>query len=111
MTTLYLVEQGATISLDGERITISREEEELRALPLAKISDVIVFGNCSLTTPALRRLLDRGVELTFLTTRGRYQGRLVGMATPHVQLRRNQYRRADDEAWALYQLPLNRPHA
>ncbi len=103
MPTLYIVEQGATVAIDGERIVVRRDSATISALPLAKISDVVIFGNSTLSTPALRRLLDRGIELSFLTTRGRYQGRLVGAATPHVSLRRDQYRCADDPAWALRQ--------
>ena len=101
MATLYLVDQGASANLDGERIVIQHDDTELGSVPLMKITDVVIFGNVMLTTPLLRRLLDQGVELSFLTTRGRYQGRLIGAASPHVDLRREQYRRADDTAWAL----------
>ncbi|WP_129678152.1 CRISPR-associated endonuclease Cas1 [Candidatus Chloroploca sp. Khr17] len=103
MATLYIIEQGASVNLENERMVVSRDGQEVSALPLIKITDVVVFGNCSFSLPTLKRLLDRGVELSFLTVRGRYQGRLVGMATPHVGLRRDQYRKADDPAWALDQ--------
>jgi CRISPR-associated protein Cas1 len=103
MPTLYIIEQGSTLTIDGERLIVEREGVQISAVPLVKVSDVIIFGNSTLSTPALKRLLDRGIELSFLTLRGRYQGRLVGMATPHVGLRREQYRRADDDAWALTQ--------
>lgn len=101
MSTLYLVEQGAALHCDGERLIVSSGEEVLQRLPLARLEDVVVFGNVGITTPALKRLLDASTTVTFLTVHGRYHGRLVGRASAHVELRRAQYRRADDAAWAL----------
>lgn len=103
MATLYVVEQGAELRCDGERIEVRRGDETLGGAPLAKLDDLVIFGNVGLTTPAIKRLLDRGVEVTFLTVDGRYHGRLVGQVTAHALLRRAQYRRAEDPAWALRQ--------
>lgn len=101
MATLYLVEQGAELGCEGERLIVRRGEETLQTVPLARIEDAVVFGNVALTTPALKRLLDANVTVTFLTVHGRYHGRLVGRASAHVELRRAQYRQADDDMWAL----------
>ncbi|NNJ13346.1 CRISPR-associated endonuclease Cas1 [Chloroflexales bacterium ZM16-3] len=103
MPTLYVIEQGAEIGCDGERLEVRRAGEVLAGVPLVKISDIIVFGNVGLTTPAIKRLLDRGIDVTFMTIEGRYHGRLVGEVTAHVALRQAQYARAADAAWALRQ--------
>jgi CRISPR-associated protein Cas1 len=101
MATLYVVEQGAEISCDGERLEVRRAGELLGSAPLIKLDDVVIFGNVGLSTPAIKRLLDRGIDVTFLTVEGRYHGRLVGQVTAHVALRQAQYARAASEAWAL----------
>ncbi len=101
MATLYVVEQGATLGCDGERLCVTREDATLATLPLVKLDDVVIFGNVGISTPALKRLLDRGVEVTFLTVAGRYHGRLIGAATAHVALRRAQYRYADHSELSL----------
>jgi CRISPR-associated protein Cas1 len=103
MATLYLIEQGATLGIDGERLEVRGENGVLASVPLVKISDIVVFGNVGLSTPALKRLLDRAIEVTFMTVDGRYHGRLVGQTTAHVALRQAQYARAADSAWALQQ--------
>jgi len=103
MATLYVIEQGAEIRCDGERLEVWRDDQTLGSAPLVKIEDVVIFGNVGLSTPAIKRLLDRGIEVTFLTIQGRYHGRLIGQTTAHVALRRAQYRRSDDPAWALGQ--------
>ena len=101
MATLYLLEQGSELCCDGERLEIRRDDAVIGSAPLIKIDDILVFGNVGLTTPAIKRLLDRGIDVTFLTIYGRYHGRLVGAGTPHVALRRAQYRAADDAARSL----------
>ncbi len=101
MATLYVVEQGAEIGCDGERLDVCRGETVLGSVPLSKLQDVVILGNVGFSTPAIKRLLDRGIEVTFLTVHGRYHGRLVGATTAHVALRRAQYRCAADPAWSL----------
>ena len=103
MATLYVVEQGGEIGCDGERIVVRYASQEIGSAPLSRLDDILIIGNVGITTPALKRLCERGVEVTFLTVHGRYQGRLVGAATPHAALRRLQYRRADDPQWSLAQ--------
>lgn len=100
MPALYLIEQGAALHCDGDRMEVRRDDDVLQSVPLVKVEQVIVFGNVQLSTPAIKRLLDRRIEVVFLTQAGRFHGRLVGQTTPHVALRRMQYRRAEDKEWA-----------
>src|SRR3712207_4496610 len=101
MPALYLIEQGAELHCDGERMEVRHEDAVLQSMPLIKIDQVVVFGNVQLSTPAIKRLLDRNIDVVFLTLAGRFHGRLVGEAPSHVALRRLQYRRADDTSWAI----------
>ncbi|WP_029214728.1 CRISPR-associated endonuclease Cas1 [Kallotenue papyrolyticum] len=101
MPPLYLLEQGAELRCDGECLLIHQDGQPQRSVPLIKVEQVVVFGNVRLSTPAIKRLLDREIDVIFLTVDGRFQGRLVGATPPHVGLRRRQYRRAEDRAWAL----------
>lgn len=96
MATLYVVEQGAEIGCNGERIEVRREGKLIGSVPLVKLEDIVIFGNVGVSTPALKRLLDRGIEVTFMTIDGRYQGRLIGQTTAHVTLRQAQYACAAD---------------
>lgn len=103
MATLYVIEQGAVLACDGERLEVRREGAVLGSLPLARLDDIVVFGNVGLSTPAIKRLLDHNIDVVFLTVEGRYHGRLIGQPTAHVALRQAQYRRAADRAWSLRQ--------
>jgi CRISP-associated protein Cas1 len=101
MPPVYVVQQGARLRVDNRRLSVEREEEVLLQVPLGQVSQVVLFGNISLTTPAMVALLAQASEVVFLSEHGEYRGRLVGAVTPHVPLRRAQYRRLEDPAFVL----------
>ncbi|NJN81940.1 MAG: CRISPR-associated endonuclease Cas1 [Caldilineaceae bacterium] len=84
---LYLVEQGSKLTREGRRLTVTKEDSILARVAVLQVSQVIVFGNSQITTPALRLLLDENVEVVLLSERGRFYGRLVGPATGNGALR------------------------
>lgn len=98
---LYLTEQGSTLSRRGERLVVEREGETLADVPAAKVLRVFVFGNVGLTTPAIAYLLREGKEVAFLSSRGRYYGRLISSESKNPMLRRAQLRAADDPTVCL----------
>ncbi len=98
---LYLTEQGSTLSRRGERLVVEREGETLADVPAAKVMRVFVFGNVSLTTPAIAYLLREGKEVAFLSGRGRYYGRLISSESKNPALRRAQLRATEDPAACL----------
>ncbi|RME91552.1 MAG: CRISPR-associated endonuclease Cas1 [Anaerolineae bacterium] len=109
MPALYLTEQQTKIRIRNRRLRVERETdsgstgrpEVLLSVPLHHVEQVVLFGNIGLTTPAIAALLERGCEVVFLTRHGEYRGRLVGAFTPHVPLRRAQYRALEDAEFPL----------
>lgn len=101
MPPLYLTQQGARLEIDNRRATVVHDGNTLACVPLMHVSEVIIMGNVGLTTPALRALLAEGIDAIFLTLDGQYRGRLIGPNTPHVLLRRKQYRLQSDPALTL----------
>lgn len=123
MPALYLVEQQTKIRIRNRRVQVERDlspdakpqseisnlqssienlqSEILLSVPLAQVEQVVIFGNVGLTTPAIDAFLGQNTEVVFLSQRGEYRGRLVGQVTPHVPLRRAQYTRAGEAAFAL----------
>ncbi len=114
MPALYLVEQQTKIRIRNRRVQVERDlspdanlqspnlqSEILLSVPLSQVEQVVIFGNVGLTTPAIDAFLAQNTEVVFLSQRGEYRGRLVGQVTPHVPLRRAQYARGGDAAFAL----------
>ncbi len=101
MYPVYVIQQGAKLSIANKRVQVEQNGETLLAAPLGQVSEVVIFGNVGLTTPAIGTLLLEGKDVVFLSEDGRFKGRLVGELTPHVPLRRAQYRRMDEPDFGL----------
>ena len=101
MPPLYITTQGAKLRYSKRRLVVEKDRKQVAALPAVHVSQVLIFGNVSVTTPALSYLLENEIDVVFLTLRGRYKGRLVGPSGGNGRLRLRQYRRASDPAWAL----------
>lgn len=94
MSVLYLTEQRASVGVDGETLLIRIPENKATGfagsktrVPLRKVSQVVVYGNITLTTPALCALLEQKTEICFLTIYGKFIGRVSGDDHRHGQLR------------------------
>jgi len=105
MPPLYVVQQNAKLRIHNRRLQVELDEgghtQVLASIPLAQVSQVVIFGNVGLTTPAIDALLAQNTEVVFLTQRGDFRGRLVGSLTPHVPLRRAQYERLGQPQFVL----------
>lgn len=101
MATLYVTEAGARIEKEYRRLVITKDDETLLAVPLARVSEVVLVGNVGATTPALLALLDAGVPLSFITPTGALRGRLSPPTPRNLSLRHAQYDRARDPSFCL----------
>lgn len=94
MATLYLTEQQTLVKKDGDTLLVSipadqetgRPKRDVR-VPLMKIDRVVVQGTVTVTSPALGALMERGAEVTFLNTYGRFQGHLAPAFSKNGRLR------------------------
>src|SRR5438128_527583 len=84
MATLYLTEQYSVVKIEGEALRVqfpaeraSRQAGKVVRVPLAKVEQVMVLGDITLTTPALHALLERRIAVHYLSARGRSYGALT----------------------------------
>ena len=98
---LIVQSQRARISKDGETLKISEEDIGETQVRFIDISDVALFGNVSITTPALTALLEREIPVTFHSHSGWFRGMAHGVGHRNVEVRTAQYRMSFDEAACL----------
>lgn len=96
MTTLYVTTEGAVVRSRDERLSITKQRETLADVPLHHLEAVVVIGPVTVTPAAMRALAERRIDLCFGDWSGRFFARLTPPDTPHVALRRAQYRALDD---------------
>jgi CRISPR-associated protein Cas1 len=101
MPPLYIVEQGSKLSVEQRRLIVEKSGKVIVKVPLAHTNAVIIFGNATITSPAMKRLMGAGIDVIFLTQSGSYEGRLVGPLTKFGLLRQSQYDRMRDMPFKL----------
>jgi CRISPR-associated protein Cas1 len=98
---LIVQSQHARIGKEGETLKITDEEKGETQVRLIDVSDVALFGNVSITTPALAALLEREIAVTFHSHSGWFRGVAHGVGHRNVEVRTAQYRMSFDEAACL----------
>ena len=98
---LIVQSQRARIGKEGETLKITEEEKGETLVRLIDISDVALFGNVSITTPALGALMEREIPVTFHSQSGWFRGVAHGIGHRNVEIRTAQYRTSFDEAACL----------
>lgn len=98
---LIVQEMRARIGKDGETLTVTVEGEPVATARLAEVSQVAVFGQASLTTPALHELMRREIPVSWHSSGGWFLGHTVGTGHRNVELRAHQWRQSFDPAFCL----------
>lgn len=101
MTVVYLTGFGTTVRRRGERLEVWQEDKKSADVPLFDLERLIAVGPVQFSAQALALLLDRGIDVSFLTARGRSRGALVSGGSRNVYLRLAQFDRWRDDAFRL----------
>lgn len=101
LNTLYVVTQGAYVARDSETVVVRVDGEARLQLPILSIGSIVCFGRVSCSPALMNFCSERGVAVSFLSENGRFLAKVVGPIHGNVLLRREQYRRADDDAGTL----------
>ena len=97
MATLYLTEQGSKLRKTSKRLLVEKGGTTLLEVPAYGIDRVLIFGAVQISTQAISFLLDSGIEVSFLSMKGRLKGKLTPVQSKNVFLRLAQYDRYKDD--------------
>jgi len=97
LNTLYIFTQGAYLRKESETVVVRIERQNKLRLPLLNIGSICCFGRVAISPQLMGFCGEKGIAITFLTEHGRFLAAVNGFTSGNVLLRREQYRRADDE--------------
>jgi CRISPR-associated exonuclease Cas4/CRISPR-associated protein Cas1 len=97
---LYVQQPGARVSKSGEVLVVEADGAKTE-VPLGEVSELVLHGPVSLTTPAVGALLRLGVPVTYASSGGWVLGHTVSTGHRNVAVRMAQYRAAFDERRSL----------
>ena len=98
---LVVQSQRARVTKEGQTLKIADEEQGDKTVRLNEVSDVALFGNVSITTPALAALMDREIPVSFHSHGGWFRGIAHGTGHRNVEVRTAQYRSSFDANFCL----------
>lgn len=99
---VYVQEQGARVGLEGEVLEVrSREHEVIGKARLFELSQLVVLGNVQVSAQAIRELCGRSIPVCWMSYGGWLSGFTDGLGHGNVELRRAQFRVAEDPSAAL----------
>jgi CRISPR-associated protein Cas1 len=98
---LYLTGYGFSIGRSGGVLQIKDKGALIQEARLNDVSEVNVFGSASVTTGAVQALAELERPIAYFTMGGWFYAITAGLGLKNVFLRREQFRRADDEAFCL----------
>lgn len=101
MAIIYVTQQGANIRHIAGRIIVRREDKIIQEVPDFKVEQIIIFGNIQLTSSAITYCFEQGVDVCFLSSTGRYRGRLESRLAKNALLRQRQHEHVKDLSFCV----------
>ncbi|MYE02986.1 MAG: CRISPR-associated endonuclease Cas1, partial [Alphaproteobacteria bacterium] len=98
---LVVQSQRARVSKEGDTLKIADEEQGDTTVRLIEVSDVALFGNVAITSPALTALMEREIPVTFHSHGGWFRGMAHGLGNRNAEVRTAQYRVSFDDGACL----------
>ncbi|MEZ5326212.1 MAG: type I-C CRISPR-associated endonuclease Cas1c [Verrucomicrobiales bacterium] len=99
LNTLFVTLDGTYLQKDGAAVAVKFEKETKLRVPLHNLDGIVTFGwDIGCSPQLMAGCAESGVSLSFLNPYGKFMAAVTGKQCGNVLLRREQYRRADDEA-------------
>jgi CRISPR-associated protein Cas1 len=97
LNTLFVTTDGAYLHKRGETVCVRIDGEAKLSLPLHTLAGIVCIGHISCSPELMGTCGNRNIMISFLSSTGRFLARVQGPVSGNVLLRREQYRRADDQ--------------
>ena len=101
MAILYITQQGAVLHKSGNRVIVKKNRDVLQEIPIVQLDEVVIFGNGHITTQTMGYLLHKNIPVSFLSSQGKYKGKLQPPYAKDTHIRRQQYAAADEPSQCL----------
>ncbi len=97
MTTLYVTDQGAYLRVQHQQFQVFHRDELRCAVPASRVSHVVLFGCCNVSHGAVSLALQRRIPILYLSSKGRYFGRLQTTGQARIDYLTQQVLKSQDE--------------
>lgn len=100
MSFLYIYERAAKIGVQNNCVVVESDNLK-RTLPIEGVESVIIFGDASLSSSCVKQFMERDINLTWLSSRGQFYGRLESTRNVNIHRQRRQFACGEDDEFCL----------
>lgn len=97
LNTLFVLNPEAYLALDNEAVLILQGEEKLQRVPLLLLESIFYFGYKGASPALMGYCAENNIRLVFMSPQGKFLAAISGENKGNVLLRREQFRRSEDE--------------
>lgn len=102
LNTLFVLSEDSYLALEGEAVLVVADEQKRGQFPLHTLESILCFSYKGASPALMGKCVRDGINLAFLTPRGRFLARVSGENPGNVLLRKAQYRLSDDEGQSCH---------
>lgn len=103
LNSLYILDETAWLSLDGENIVCKCENKEKFRMPFTNIEDIYCFSYPGCSPALMGKCADYGINISFFTPNGQFLARVQGKTKGNVFLRKAQFEQFASQPFLLAQ--------
>lgn len=97
LNTLYVMTPETYLALENDNVIVLLDENVKGKFPLHTLEQIVYFGYKGASPALMGECARRNIGICFYRPSGRFLARVVGTTQGNVLLRKEQYRRSDDE--------------
>jgi CRISP-associated protein Cas1 len=97
LNTLFVTTQGTYLARQREAVLVRVNKETKLRVPIHTLGGIVCFGRVACSPALMELCAENDVSISFLSERGKFIARVQGPVSGNVLLRREQYRKADDD--------------
>ena len=103
LNSLYILDETAYLTLDGENIVCKSDENEKFRLPLSNIEEVFCFSYIGCSPALMGKCIENGISITFISPQGKFLSRVQGESKGNIYLRKIQFEKFSTQQTLLIQ--------
>lgn len=93
LNSLYILDETAWLTLDGENIVCKSDDKEKFRLPFSNLEDIYCFSYLGCSPALMGKCMDMGINISFISPQGQFLARVQGKTKGNIFLRKAQFER------------------
>lgn len=93
LNSLYVLDETAYLTLDGENIVGKLENSEKFRFPLSTLEEIFCFSYLGCSPALMGKCVENGISISFISPQGKFLSRIQGEAKGNIYLRKMQFER------------------